>query len=242
MQNYELSDNIQQKIKKNLSSLGIFQNLQFIKAKNMSVSTNNYDNIIFDLGGVIIDIEPEKIREGLADRHLRQLESAMPKLHKNRTFEDFETGRLSPDKFRESIRKAFREDLPDRHIDAAWNLLLLNFPGENIAVLKALQKTHRLFLLSNTNIIHYQAYAPQLVTEHGLSFKDIFEKEYYSFDLGMRKPDTKIFEHVLEDSRLKPEKTLFVDDTKENIEAAESLGIKGVHIERNSGLKKLFNV
>ena len=199
-------------------------------------------NIIFDLGGVIINIEPLNILKDMEPEREQRFRSGFKRLSEQAVFDNFEIGQLSEKEFRQKVCREIKEDLSDNEFDRIWNRLLLDYPAKNIQIIQALKKSHRLFLLSNTNSIHYRAYAPQLEKTHGVSFSDLFEKVWLSHELGCRKPDEKIYNHVLEDANIKAEETLFTDDTLSNLEAAEKLDIKTLHVERNSGLHTVFNV
>jgi glucose-1-phosphatase len=199
-------------------------------------------NIIFDLGGVIINIEPLNILKDMEPEREQRFRSGFKRLSEQAVFDNFEIGQLSEKEFRQKVCREIKEDLSDNEFDRIWNRLLLDYPAKNIQIIQALKKSHRLFLLSNTNSIHYRAYAPQLEKTHGVSFSDLFEKVWLSHELGCRKPDEKIYNHVLEDANIKAEETLFADDTLSNLQAAEKLHIKTLHVERNSGLHTVFNV
>jgi len=199
-------------------------------------------NIIFDLGGVIINIEPLNILKDMEPEREQRFRSGFKRLSEQAVFDNFEIGQLSEKEFRQKVCREIEEDLSDNEFDRIWNRLLLDYPAKNIQIIQTLKKSHRLFLLSNTNSIHYRAYAPQLEKTHGVSFSDLFEKVWLSHELGCRKPDEKIYKHVLEDANIKAEETLFADDTLSNLQAAEKLHIKTLHVERNSGLHTVFNV
>ncbi len=109
--------------------------------------------------------------------------------------------------------------------------MLLDFPKERIELLQRLNKKYRLFLLSNTNEIHFHQYNNDLINQFGFDLNSLFEKAYYSFELGMRKPDTEIFEYALNDSILDPFETLFIDDLDKNIETARRLGMNTIWID-----------
>lgn len=198
-------------------------------------------NIIFDLGGVIINIDPLNILKDMPPEREKRFRQAFRTLMNQGIFDNFEIGKISETEFREAVCKEIGETLSADAFDRLWNRLLLDYPAKNIEILRRLKTGHRLFLLSNTNSIHYRAYAPRLKRTHGVSFSDLFEKVWLSHELGLRKPDEKIYKHVLENARLIPEETIFTDDTKENLAAAENLGMKTLHTERNSGLHKVFN-
>ena len=197
----------------------------------MSNVLKDIDNIIFDLGGVILEIDLDIIKKGFMSLGFSDLESSFDLFKHNQIFEKFETGQIEPQVMRNEIRKACPSPFSDKQFDEIWNSVILNYPKENIQLLKDLHKKYKTFLLSNTNQIHYDFYTEMLNEKFGIEKLDLlFNKAYYSHISGMRKPDTKFFMLVLHENNLKPEKTLFIDDFKENIEAAKSLGIKTIHL------------
>lgn len=197
----------------------------------MSNVLYNIDNIIFDLGGVILEINLDIMKKGFISLGFSDLESNFELIMHNQIFQQFEKGRIDPQVFRNEIRKACPKPFSDIEFDKIWNSTILNYSNENIQLLKELHKKYATFLLSNTNEIHYNFYTEILSEKFGIKKLDfLFNKAYYSHISGMRKPDTEFFELVLHENSLKPEKTLFIDDFKENIEAAKSLGIKTIHL------------
>ena len=197
----------------------------------MSNVLNNIDNIIFDLGGVILEIDINKIKKGFMSLGFSDLESSFDLFKHNKIFEKFEKGQIEPQVMRNEIRKACPNPFSDRQFNEIWNSVILNYPKENIQLLKDLHKKYATFLLSNTNEIHYNFYTEILNEKFGIKKLDfLFNKAYYSHISGMRKPDTEFFKLVLHENNLRPEKTLFIDDFKENIEAAKSLKIKTIHL------------
>src|SRR5690606_27785293 len=109
----------------------------------------------------------------------------------------------------------------------AWNAMILDFPVERLRFLEELSKKYRLFLLSNTNDLHIDAVRRALEKTTGhKNLEQYFEKTYFSSAIGMRKPDTRIFEFVCSENNLDPAKTIFIDDSPQHIEGAKSVGIE----------------
>jgi len=185
-------------------------------------------NIIFDLGGVIIDIEPE--------RSLRAFEKyanglSEPSVYRHQLFHELETGQITPASFREQIRTVLKLDIADEAIDECMFAMLGEIPAERIRLLERMKRKYFTLLLSNTNSIHYDAVAGYLGRTYGTTtFDTYFHKSYYSHIVGLRKPDVKIFELVLCENNLKPEETLYLDDTGEHLKSARSLGIQTVKV------------
>lgn len=197
-------------------------------------------NIIFDLGGVLLNINPLLSLAALEQLSGINRDPLLNKLVASRIFQKIDTGILSPEKFRKEMGRILGVKLSDEKIDFAWNALLLDFPARRIEMLEKLKQNYRIFLLSNTNYIHYQHYTKIFELEFGYPFPDLFEKLYLSFELGMHKPDQPVYEHVLRTSELKAEQTLFIDDSLANIEAAMFLNIRCIHIQNGTDVTSCF--
>jgi len=197
----------------------------------MSSILKNIDNIIFDLGGVILEIDLEIIKTGFIKLGFNQLESGIELFKHNQIFQEFERGEIEPNVFRDEIRTLCPKQFTDTEFDEVWNSVILNYPKENIELLQSLQNKYSMYLLSNTNKIHYDLYTEILKKQFGVEKLDLlFNKAYYSHSSGMRKPDSAFFELVIKENNLNPERTLFIDDFEENIAAAKLLGIKTLHL------------
>ncbi len=209
----------------------------------MAHNIDHIDCIIFDLGGVILNIDPFRTVEQMQQLGIRNFEAVYAHLKQNQTLNDLERGLISQRTFLDRIKSDSGVDLSDEQVLRAWNALLLDFPRERIALLKRLKETARFrtFLLSNTNAIHYQVYTRMLQDHHSVQgLEELFDKAYFSHQLHMRKPDAEIYEYVLKDARMDPRRTLFIDDALANIEAARKLGISGYHLTDGASITDLF--
>ena len=200
-------------------------------------------NIIFDLGGVIIDINPAAsftAMQALAAKSVFVLDQFSEHAE---VFLDYEKGLIDDDQFREGIRALTqRPDLPASVIDEAWCRMLLHVPEPRLHLLAALHQRYRTFVLSNTNSIHVTAFNQLVATvsQHD-TIEPFFEKVYYSHELNMRKPDAEIYQYVLSDSTLLPRETLFLDDRVENLAAAGAFGIRTQQVTPEQGITNLFS-
>lgn len=200
----------------------------------------DYKNIIFDLGGVILDIDYKRTIQAFSNLGIPDASLLYSKSFQNNLFDELEKGNLSEEDFYSGIRKLSNINLSDIDIRDAWNAILIGLPDENVKLITELKKNYRLFLLSNTNNIHEKAYRKMIVEKYGhFVFNDIFEKMYLSHHLHLRKPDPAIFEFVLEDSRLKVEETCFIDDSPQHVESARKMNITSFHFTEQS-LKKFI--
>lgn len=183
-----------------------------------------YKAIIFDFGGVIINIDFTLTYEAFSKLGIQNLEEKFAQSQQSDLFDKFEKGELSSQSFRESIRKMLGSDISDAKLDKAWNKMLLDIPKQRIEIIKQLKEKYQCVLLSNTNKIHYDFYRLEFEAVYGYEkFSDLFHNTYFSHEIGMRKPDKEIYDYVLKDLNLKPEEVLFIDDTQQNIVAAKAL-------------------
>jgi putative hydrolase of the HAD superfamily len=188
-------------------------------------------NIIFDLGGVIINIDYQKTIDAFKKLSRADATIEFNQKQQSALFDELETGRISNKAFREKVREHYQLEATDAQIDAAWNAMLLDIPAERIALLRKLRQDHKLFLLSNTNAIHMTAFNKIVADSHGMpALDELFDKCYYSHLVDDRKPNASIFERILQENGLQKAETLFVDDSIQHIESAEKLGIKTLHL------------
>ena len=192
----------------------------------MSIQANKYKNIIFDLGGVILNIDYDITAKAFEKLGISQFHKLFSKAEQNQTFDLYEKGLISSDEFRDILQKAVTTPVSKETIDDTWNAMLLDLPPARLDLLKKMKNTHRTFLLSNTNEIHIQCFSKSLQQQIGVSdLSDYFEKVYLSYEINLRKPDVEIFKYVLDNNRLNPAETLFIDDSPQHIEGAKKLGI-----------------
>ncbi len=200
--------------------------------------------LIFDLGGVVINIDP-----ALAFRALQHLAPASVSvtdklLEHSELFLDYEKGLIDDPAFRQGVRELIqRSDIADDIINAAWCSMLLDIPPERLQLLERLKSQYRTFVLSNTNQIHVNAFNTMVAAVTGQpSLDHLFEKVYFSHHLRMRKPEAQIYRHVLEEQGLAPSETLFLDDRADNLAAAEAEGIRTQLVTKARGIIEIFAV
>lgn len=178
-------------------------------------------NIILDFGDIFINLDKPATALAMSNFGFKMITPELDVI-----FKAYEKGLISSQEFLESTQRLFPsatiEDLRN-----AWNAILLDFPERRLQFIEDLSKenSHRLFLLSNTNDIHIE-YIKKQMGSRFTRFQNAFDVFYLSYEMKMRKPDTEIFEFVLNENQLQPQESLFVDDTKENTDAAAKLGIK----------------
>lgn len=193
----------------------------------MVLDANKYKNIIFDLGGVILNIDYLLAVKAFKDLGLGNFDAFFSQAQQQQLFDVYEKGQITSADFRNELRKHCNSDISDSTIDKAWNSMLLDLPQERLKLLMHYKQTHRTFLLSNTNEIHIDAFNDCLKNNFKIpNLSAYFEKLYLSYEVGMRKPDAEIFQLVLSENKLDPKETLFIDDSIQHIESAKKLGIQ----------------
>ncbi|TXD50517.1 MULTISPECIES: HAD-IA family hydrolase [unclassified Polaribacter] len=177
-------------------------------------------NIIFDFGDIFINLDKQGTYKAMAALGVSEISDEMIQVYHH-----YEKGLMSTDDFIKFFHDRFH--IPKTALIAAWNSILLDFPARRLEFLKEISasKKYRLFLLSNTNDLHIKWVQNSLGEKFYNEFKSCFEQFYLSHEINFRKPDAEIYEFVLNKNSLVADETLFVDDLKENTDAANKLGI-----------------
>lgn len=183
----------------------------------------NIQNIILDLGGVLINLDYHKTNSELGKLGLAD---AFTKAKQIDLFDDLEEGKITNEEFLVGFNKLANQNHNHNTIIEAWNAILLDFPIERLNLVKELNKKYRVFLFSNTNAIHIEEVYNILQRDHGVpNLDDHFEKVYLSNELGIRKPKKEGFLHIINTHALNPTETLFIDDSPQHIVGAKEAGI-----------------
>lgn len=197
--------------------------------------------IIFDLGGVILNINYELTEKSFVRLGIEHFPELYSQHHSGQLFNGFETGKISATDFLQAVKKESSKPLNDQEIIKAWNAMLLDFPADRLTLLRKLKYQYKLFLLSNTNAIHLEAFQLMLKQQHGLDSLDpLFLKTYYSHLIGLRKPDIAAFKQVIDENNLNPDTTLFIDDTDVNILGAAKTGLKTLLLKPPQTIMGIF--
>jgi FMN phosphatase YigB (HAD superfamily) len=176
--------------------------------------------ILFDFGDVFINLDKQATIDGLQKLGLSAWNDDLEQLNLK-----YEVGAISEEDF----LLGFQKNIPNASIDEiskAWNAILLDFPLYRLEFLQMLSKKYRLFLLSNTDAIHIETFEQKTGPSFYGDFYQCFEKVYFSFEIGMRKPNPEVYNFVLDQNGLQAKHTLFIDDKKENTDAALALGFQ----------------
>lgn len=197
-------------------------------------------SLLFDLGNVLLPIDLDKTYQAFADLSSKYTADEVKQLtHNHSLWAAYESGLQSDEEFRDHLRNALSLTCSDEQFDQAFLSLLLDFHPGVYSWLEKLASQYPIFLLSNTSSIHAQQFTRVPLGPQGENLFTLFQKVYFSFELGMIKPDESIYQHVLQDLSLKPENLVFFDDNFHNIEAAKRVGIDGVLINPSCSLKQI---
>lgn len=181
-------------------------------------------NIIFDFGGVLINLNQKACMNALIRLGIKDIADYITPYGHIGPFGRLENGDIDAAGFHRALREDFHIQATDEEIDEAWNAFMEDIPEKKMAVVHALAKKYRVFLLSNTSSIHIRSL--KQFDQAGYPLKECFEKQYYSFEIKSSKPKKEIFDYVLNDADIKAEETLLIDDGPSNCRMAESMGIK----------------
>jgi FMN phosphatase YigB (HAD superfamily) len=187
------------------------------------------NTIIFDFGDVFINLDKEAPIKEFAKLGLKEWNEDLNELNK-----EFEKGKITELQF----IQGFQKYLPNATIEDirfAWNSIFSDYPVPlyRLEFLQKLAFNYRLFLLSNTDAMHLDKFQHKAGMTFYRDFYQCFERVYFSFEMGMRKPDTEIFNYIIKKHDLSPKRTLFVDDSKINTDAAESVGLQVWNLQKD---------
>lgn len=196
----------------------------------MNENNTRIQNLIIDLGGVLYAIDYAKIETGMA--RLQNPEASNP-VRYSRSFQDelfsrYERGEITPETFWQAMQEKFDLQGTRADFEDVWNSMLIGLIPGRKELIQQLAGKYRLFLLSNTNEVHHDFLIPECRETFGY-----FEKCYFSFRMGMRKPTPEIFQTVLQEQQLNPEETLFIEDSFQHIETARSLQIHTLYVQHD---------
>ncbi len=196
-------------------------------------------HIIFDLGGVLLNLDYGLTEQAFIDAGVKNFGQLYSQLQQSDLFDRWETGRMSRAEFIKAMQDASETPLTEAQVLHCWNAMLLDFPIRRLQILQQLRNHFDLFLLSNTNEIHEEVFNNTLMHDHGIpNIGVFFDRVYMSHRVGLRKPMPEIFLRVLEENNLKPEETLFIEDSPQHIEAANKLGIQTIFLTKGMTIEE----
>lgn len=198
----------------------------FTPYKSLDIS-----DIIFDLGGVVLDIDYRLTLRAFTQLGAKNLEEIYTLTAQREVVSQFERGQIDAHTFMAELRSLLGIDLAYDDAVKAWNAMVLQWNPQRMRLLERLADQFGLHLLSNTNTLHRDLFEPELVKATGHGIDCYFKNVFYSFEMGMRKPEPEIFAEVLRRAQLNPARTLFIDDNASNVEAARAQGIAAYRID-----------
>ena len=198
--------------------------------------------IIFDLGGVLINLDYQLTSKAFIDLGLTDFDATYSQLQQTDLFDRFETGAISSFHFINRLLDQLPQGTSGNKVVHAWNAMILDFPEERLLWLLKMKQRYRIFLLSNTNTLHMEAVRRSLERTIGHQrLEDYFEQVYLSCEMGLRKPNPEIFSRVCEEQGLNPATTVFIDDSPQHVEGAASIGLQALHLKPGETVQSLFS-
>lgn len=184
-------------------------------------------NVVFDLGGVLVDLDNEQAVRSFKQIGVADADELLDPYEQKGFFLEVENGTIDAAGFSRKLCEHAGKDIPYEDIRNAWLGFIAATPQYKLDYLLELRPYYNVYLLSNTNPIIQEGWARTTrFTPAGRPIGAYFDKMYTSYEVGVTKPDRRIFDHMIADSGLLPAETLFVDDGKKNIEVAQGLGFQ----------------
>ena len=198
------------------------------------------ENIIFDLGGVLLDIDYNLTRTAFESLGIADFDTMYSLTDASHLFQKLETGKISEEDFYKELNKWTGLHLSPSQIKTAWNAMLLSFRENSLQYLASLRPHYKTYLLSNTNFIHIDSFNETFNDKKREEpFNDYFDKAFYSCGIGLRKPNMNCYEWVLNDLKTDGAKTLFIDDSEQNIEGAKNAGLHTILLKSGEKIENL---
>jgi putative hydrolase of the HAD superfamily len=198
------------------------------------VNWQQYEHIVLDFGGVLYEIDHQKTTRAFQALGFSNMDKEFRHGEQSVLFDRLERGELTDEEFLLALRNRCSSQTTIEQVRNAWNAMLLELRPEVPTWLHSLGGHFDLLLLSNTNAIHASYFEKNILQSRGRSFADAFRQIIYSHRMGRRKPDIATYQHVAEQFDLDPQKTLLIDDTKENVAGAIAAGWSAVHFDIES--------
>ena len=199
----------------------------------------NIKAIIFDLGAVILNINYQNTIDAFSKLGVKNTSTFYSKKTQHNLFNQIETGDITTEKFLAELQKE-TNNASTNQVSEAWNAMLLDLPENRLTLIQSLKKEYSIYLLSNTNTIHIDAFKKKLGKVKWVKFCNLFDKMYLSHELGLRKPNAAIFKYILKEQNLQAHEVFFIDDSTEHIEGANKLGIKTHHLKNGEEIATLL--
>jgi putative hydrolase of the HAD superfamily len=202
---------------------------------------NSFDSVIFDLGGVIINLNYQKTISAFQELGMSNFDQVYSQMAQSDLFDSYETGKISTQHFINSLLPFLPIGTSPNKLVAAWNAMILDVPPKKITLLANLKKSLPTFLLSNTNDLHIQKVRDEWKKVTDCAMEESFHKMYLSHEIKHRKPTSQAFSYVLEENGLEAARTIFIDDTLQHIVGAKSIGLQTLHLTNPEFLYEFFS-
>lgn len=199
------------------------------------------DHIIFDFGGVIINIDYNATIDAFKQLGISDFDTLYSQAAQSDLFNDIETGNISPQQFINGLLDILPSRTTPNQVVHAWNAMILDIPKERIDFLQELKKTKNIFLLSNTNSIHIDKALREWNSVSDQNIHEVFNKVYLSHEMGMRKPNPEIFIQVCKEQGLTTSRTLFIDDSIQHVQGAKKAGLVAHHLLANESIQSILS-
>ncbi|MDE6582308.1 MAG: HAD family phosphatase [Duncaniella sp.] len=187
-------------------------------------------NLMFDLGGVIMDIDRMNCVRAFEKLGFSDISDYLGDYGQKEFFLGLENGSVDVEEFHRCVKEHVAPGTTDAQIDEAFNEFLTGIPRHRLVQLRDLKKDYPVYLLSNTNPIMFSSKIADQFRQESLTIDDYFDGTVTSFEAKSYKPDRRIFEYAAEKFGIDPRETLFFDDSQKNVEAARSYGYQAVKV------------
>lgn len=199
-------------------------------------------NLLLDMGGVILDVSYQRVIETFKSYGIENFDKVYTQAKQVEIIDLFEEGKCSAEEFRDGVRKLVGKELSDEQINKAWFSMILEIPRDVIQLLGVLKLKYRLFLFSNTNVLHIEYLKKEFERQLGFDlFNCVFDKAFFSNEIHHRKPHPESFKYVLEQAGIEAEETLFIDDSKQHLEGASKVGLNTYWLTNGETLIDLYD-
>lgn len=205
------------------------------------MKTDQFDNIIFDLGGVLINLDYGLTTKAFEELGLKEFRNVYSQLAQTSLFDDYETGRISSQRFINELLPHLPAGTTANQVVAAWNAMILDVPARKLELIDQLRGTKRIALLSNTNVLHMQKVRREWGKSTQRPMESFFDEMLLSYEVGLRKPNEEIFSFVCQHMKIAPHRTLFIDDSPQHIEGAEKIGLNTFYLKDPEELYGIFS-
>lgn len=212
-----------------------------ISASEPFLCMMKYDAVIFDLGGVVLNLDYSATTRAFENLGLKDFSKLYSQLSQTNLFSDFETGKIASQHFINNLLQYLPYGTSPNEVVSAWNKMILDVPSERLDLLLRLKEQLPIFLLSNTNELHVSLVRRHWNETSPLPMEHFFNTIYFSHEMKMRKPDPEIFLTVCRREGLNPINTLFIDDTSVHIEGAKKAGLLAYHLKDPDELFQFFS-